>query len=110
MYIVLNGRLRSVRALESGKKEIGDEYGRGEFVGLVRFSYDKKTIYQLHHCKIFPISHFISFQTCWNYYVLNISRNDNTAYIFIPPSSIINNKSPPPPHSSSMHLLLLMFL
>lgn len=35
IYVVLNGRLRAVRTHESGKKEIGAEYGRGEFVGLV---------------------------------------------------------------------------
>ncbi|CAH1787531.1 unnamed protein product, partial [Owenia fusiformis] len=35
IYIVLNGRLRSVVSLLSGKKELIGEYGRGELVGLV---------------------------------------------------------------------------
>ena len=35
VYIVLNGRLRAVQKNEAGKKTLGDEYGRGEFVGLV---------------------------------------------------------------------------
>ena len=35
VYIVLNGRLRSVYTHEDGKKEIVDESGRGELVGLV---------------------------------------------------------------------------
>jgi len=35
VYIVLNGRLRAVQKNETGKKTLGDEYGRGEFVGLV---------------------------------------------------------------------------
>ncbi|XP_047134405.1 patatin-like phospholipase domain-containing protein 7 isoform X1 [Hydra vulgaris] len=35
LYIVLNGRLRAVRAHRNGQKEIVHEYGRGEFVGLV---------------------------------------------------------------------------
>jgi len=35
VYIILNGRLRSVYVTEDGKKQLGDEYGRGEFVGLV---------------------------------------------------------------------------
>ena len=36
VYIVLNGRLRAVqKEQETGKKTLGDEYGRGEFVGLV---------------------------------------------------------------------------
>ena len=35
MYIVLNGRLRSVVQLRSGKKELVAEYGRGELVGIV---------------------------------------------------------------------------
>ena len=34
VYIILNGRLRSVYVTEDGKKQLGDEYGRGEFVGL----------------------------------------------------------------------------
>lgn len=35
VYIILNGRLRSVYVTEDGKKQLGDEYGKGEFVGLV---------------------------------------------------------------------------
>lgn len=35
VYIILNGRLRSVVQLPSGKKELVGEYGRGELVGLV---------------------------------------------------------------------------
>ena len=35
VYIVLNGRLRSVVQLASGKKELVAEYGRGELVGIV---------------------------------------------------------------------------
>ena len=35
LYIILNGRLRSVVTLEEGKKEMVCEYGRGELVGLV---------------------------------------------------------------------------
>ncbi|KAI0219548.1 Neuropathy target esterase [Lamellibrachia satsuma] len=35
IYIILNGRLRSVVTLEGGKKEMVGEYGRGELVGLV---------------------------------------------------------------------------
>eukprot|EP00112_Aurelia_sp_Birch-Aquarium-sp1_P004396 Seg1497.1 transcript_id=Seg1497.1/GoldUCD/mRNA.D3Y31 product="Patatin-like phospholipase domain-containing protein 7" protein_id=Seg1497.1/GoldUCD/D3Y31 len=35
VYIILNGRLRSVYVTQDGKKQLGDEYGRGEFVGLV---------------------------------------------------------------------------
>ena len=34
VYIILNGRLRSVYVTEDGKKQLGDEYGKGEFVGL----------------------------------------------------------------------------
>lgn len=36
IYIVLNGRLRSVVKLEDGKKELVSEAGRGEIIGLVR--------------------------------------------------------------------------
>ncbi len=39
MYIVLNGRVRSVHTSEDGKKELADEYGRGEVVGLVSENY-----------------------------------------------------------------------
>ncbi|ESO01829.1 hypothetical protein HELRODRAFT_161000 [Helobdella robusta] len=35
VYIILNGRIRSVIQLASGKKELVGEYGRGELVGLV---------------------------------------------------------------------------
>lgn len=35
IYIILNGRLRSVVSLLSGKKELVGEYGRGELVGIV---------------------------------------------------------------------------
>jgi lysophospholipid hydrolase len=35
VYIILTGRLRSVVQLESQKKELVGEYGRGELVGLV---------------------------------------------------------------------------
>lgn len=35
IYIVLNGRLRSIYQLPSGKKELAGEHGRGELVGLV---------------------------------------------------------------------------
>ena len=35
VYIVLNGRLRSVLTHTSGKKELVAEYGRGELVGIV---------------------------------------------------------------------------
>jgi lysophospholipid hydrolase len=34
-YIILNGRLRSVVKNNDGKKELVDEYGRGETVGVV---------------------------------------------------------------------------
>lgn len=35
VYIILSGRLRSIVQLESKKKELVGEYGRGELVGLV---------------------------------------------------------------------------
>eukprot|EP00794_Sanderia_malayensis_P015962 gene15962-17568_t len=35
IFIVLNGRLRAVHTSEDGKKELAEEYGRGEVVGLV---------------------------------------------------------------------------
>lgn len=35
IYIVLNGRLRSVVTLSGGKKELDREAGRGELVGVV---------------------------------------------------------------------------
>ena len=35
VYIILNGRLRSVVQQPSGKKELVGEYGRGELVGIV---------------------------------------------------------------------------
>ena len=34
-YIILNGRVRSVVRKSNGKKELVDEYGRGETIGLV---------------------------------------------------------------------------
>jgi lysophospholipid hydrolase len=34
VYIILNGRLRSV-VQQQGKKELVGEYGRGELVGIV---------------------------------------------------------------------------
>ena len=34
-YIILNGRVRSVIRKSEGKKELVDEYGRGETIGLV---------------------------------------------------------------------------
>lgn len=36
-YIILNGRVRSVVRMSDGKKELVDEYGRGETIGLVSF-------------------------------------------------------------------------
>ena len=35
-YIILSGRLRSVVRRTDGKKELVDEYGRGEAIGVVR--------------------------------------------------------------------------
>jgi lysophospholipid hydrolase len=35
LYIVLNGRLRSVITRANGKKELVGEHGRGELIGLV---------------------------------------------------------------------------
>ena len=35
VYIILNGRLRSVVQHPGGKKELVGEYGRGELVGIV---------------------------------------------------------------------------
>ncbi len=35
IFIVLTGRLRSVITLVGGKKELVNEYGRGELVGIV---------------------------------------------------------------------------
>lgn len=37
-FIILNGRVRSVVRKSEGKKELVDEYGRGETIGLVRRS------------------------------------------------------------------------
>ena len=34
-YIILNGRVRSVVKRPDGKKELVDEYGRGETIGVV---------------------------------------------------------------------------
>lgn len=36
-YIILNGRVRSVVRKSNGKRELVDEYGKGETIGLVRF-------------------------------------------------------------------------
>ena len=38
-YIILNGRVRSVVRKSEGKKELVDEYGRGETIGLVRHTH-----------------------------------------------------------------------
>lgn len=35
-YIILNGRVRSVVKKTDGKKELADEFGRGEPIGMVR--------------------------------------------------------------------------
>ena len=35
VYIILNGRVRSVVKNADGKKQLADEYGRGETVGVV---------------------------------------------------------------------------
>ena len=40
-YIILNGRLRSVVKNTEGKKELADEYGRGETVGVVSQATDQ---------------------------------------------------------------------
>ena len=34
-YIILNGRVRSVVKRADGKKELEDEFGRGEIIGMV---------------------------------------------------------------------------
>ncbi len=34
-YIILNGRVRSVVKKKDGKKELADEFGRGESIGMV---------------------------------------------------------------------------
>ena len=34
-YIILSGRLRSVVKRDDGKKELVDEFGRGEAIGVV---------------------------------------------------------------------------
>lgn len=38
-FIVLSGRLRSVITHENGKKELVAEYGKGDLVGIVSFSF-----------------------------------------------------------------------
>ena len=43
-YIILNGRLRSVVKRTDGKKELADEYGRGDIVGVVSFLLPKATV------------------------------------------------------------------
>lgn len=35
MYIVLNGRLRSILTTNNGTKQLVGEYGRGDLVGIV---------------------------------------------------------------------------
>ncbi len=40
-YIILNGRVRSVIRKSEGKKELVDEYGRGETIGLVSRQTDR---------------------------------------------------------------------
>jgi len=35
MYLVLSGRLRSVLTKDDGSKELVEEYGRGDLVGMV---------------------------------------------------------------------------
>ena len=35
-YIILNGRVRSVVKRSDGKKQLVDEFGRGETIGVVR--------------------------------------------------------------------------
>ncbi|XP_067119438.1 neuropathy target esterase sws-like [Centruroides vittatus] len=42
MYILLNGRLRSILSLPDGKKEYVDEYGRGDLVGIAEFLTQRK--------------------------------------------------------------------
>ena len=44
IYIVLNGRLRSVVTLSNGKKELDREAGRGELMGVVRLVLGRKTL------------------------------------------------------------------
>ena len=46
-YIVLNGRLRSVLKKSDGKREMVEEMGRGETVGLVRSNLSTQTFIQL---------------------------------------------------------------
>lgn len=38
-FIVLSGRLRSVITHDNGKKELVAEYGKGDLVGIVSFSF-----------------------------------------------------------------------
>ncbi|XP_063966189.1 patatin-like phospholipase domain-containing protein 7 [Lytechinus pictus] len=47
-YIVLNGRLRSVVQLPSGKKELMGEFGRGEIVGIVEVLTLKERVTTVH--------------------------------------------------------------
>ncbi len=35
LYVVLSGRLRAVMTMQSGNKELVEEYGRGDLVGMV---------------------------------------------------------------------------
>ena len=41
-YIILNGRVRSVVKRQDGKKELVDEFGRGETIGVVSTCMDAK--------------------------------------------------------------------
>eukprot|EP00057_Strongylocentrotus_purpuratus_P020270 XP_011674744.1 PREDICTED: patatin-like phospholipase domain-containing protein 7 [Strongylocentrotus purpuratus] len=47
-YIVLNGRLRSVVQLPSGKRELMGEFGRGEIVGIVEVLTLKERVTTVH--------------------------------------------------------------
>ena len=47
-YIVLNGRLRSVVQLPSGKKELMGECGRGEIVGIIEVLTLKERVTTVH--------------------------------------------------------------
>lgn len=49
-YIILNGRVRSVVRTSNGKKELVDEYGRGETIALVRHAHCVCLVVNIHHC------------------------------------------------------------
>jgi signal-transduction protein with cAMP-binding, CBS, and nucleotidyltransferase domain len=51
-YIILNGRVRSVVRMSDGKKELVDEYGRGETIGLV--SLLKNVSSRLQELSVYP--------------------------------------------------------